>query len=200
MPNTSSSYAFFNIGQFALLFSTTILGSGLNLLTHHYLAATAALPGNDKGLVCSGFAGTFEKYFFVIPGVCDFESDNFISFFPIAVLVSTMFIKSMHLKRVPIESTPRALFIGAYVIQGLATTSVAVFAFLLSYSQIGYLQVLQQSDVELMWVPGGETNESIIVWLPQRRIAIVGNLFGAFCWHVEDLWMYSESETFIRDL
>eukprot|EP00531_Pseudo-nitzschia_arenysensis_P002209 CAMPEP_0116154518 /NCGR_PEP_ID=MMETSP0329-20121206/21823_1 /TAXON_ID=697910 /ORGANISM="Pseudo-nitzschia arenysensis, Strain B593" /LENGTH=548 /DNA_ID=CAMNT_0003651503 /DNA_START=63 /DNA_END=1708 /DNA_ORIENTATION=- len=133
--------AFFNIGQFALLFSTTILGSGLNLLTHHYLAATAALPGNDKGLVCSGFA---------------------------AVLVSTMFIKSMHLKRVPIESTPRALFIGAYVIQGLATTSVAVFAFLLSYSQIGYLQVLQQSDVELMWVLSGSAVLLVLLsWLDE---------------------------------
>ena len=53
--------AFFNIGQFALLFSTTILGSGLNLLTHHYLAATAALPGNDKTLVCNGFAGTLRE-------------------------------------------------------------------------------------------------------------------------------------------
>jgi hypothetical protein len=51
--------AFFNIGQFALLFSTTILGSGMNLLTHSYLAATAALPGNAKSLVCSGFAGTY---------------------------------------------------------------------------------------------------------------------------------------------
>ena len=50
---------FFNIGQFALLFSTTILGSGLNLLTHHYLAATVALPGNDKSLVCCGYTGTF---------------------------------------------------------------------------------------------------------------------------------------------
>ena len=49
--------AFFNAGQFALLFSTTILGSGLNILTHHYLAATAALPGNDKAMVCGGFAG-----------------------------------------------------------------------------------------------------------------------------------------------
>ena len=34
-------------------------------------------------------------------------------------------------------------------------------------------------DVELYWVPGGETNDSIVVWLPQRRIAIVGNLYGA---------------------
>jgi len=120
--------AFFNIGQFALLFSTTILGSGLNLLTHHYLAATAALPGNDKSLVCSGFA---------------------------AVLLSTIFIKSMHVKRVPVEPTQRALFIGAYVIQGLATVAVAAFAFLLSYSQGGYLQVLLQNDVELLWVLSG---------------------------------------------
>ena len=119
---------FFNIGQFALLFSTTILGSGLNLLTHHYLAATAALPGSDKSVVCSGFA---------------------------AVLLSTMFIKSMHLKRVPIEATPKALFIGAYVIQGLATCAVSGFAFLLSFGEVGYMQFLVQNDVQLMWVLSG---------------------------------------------
>lgn len=49
--------AFFNIGHFALLFSITILGSGLNLLTHSYLAATAALPGRTKNLVLNGFSG-----------------------------------------------------------------------------------------------------------------------------------------------
>lgn len=120
--------AFFNIGQFALLFSTTILGSGLNLLTHHYLAATAALPGKDKSLVCSGFA---------------------------AVLLSTMFIKSMHLKRVPVDPAQRILFVGAYVIQALATIAVAGTAFLLSFGQGGYLQILLQNDVQLMWVLSG---------------------------------------------
>jgi len=119
---------FFNIGQFALLFSTTILGSGLNLLTHHYLAAIAALPGNDKSLVCSGYT---------------------------AVLLSTMFIKSMHLKRVPVDPTQRVLFIGAYVIQALATVAVAGFALLISYGKGSYLQVLLQSDVQLMWVLSG---------------------------------------------
>ena len=73
----------------------------------------------------------------------------------LAVLLSTIFIKSMHLKRVPIEPTQRALFIGAYAIQGLATFAVAGFAFLLSYSQGGYLKVLLQNDVELIWVLSG---------------------------------------------
>lgn len=31
---------------------------------------------------------------------------------------------------------------------------------------------------EIIWTPGGETRSAIIVWLPQDRIAIVGNLFG----------------------
>jgi len=119
---------FFNIGQFALLFSTTILGSGLNLLTHHYLAAVGALPGNDKSLVCSGYT---------------------------AVLLSTMFIKSMHLKRVPVDPSQRILFIGAYAIQALATVAVAAFALFLSIGKGSYLQVLLQSDVELMWVLSG---------------------------------------------
>ena len=61
----------------------------------------------------------------------------------------------MHLKRVPIESTPKALFIGAYVIQGLATVAVAGFAFLLSFGEVGYMQFLVQNDVQLMWVLSG---------------------------------------------
>lgn len=31
---------------------------------------------------------------------------------------------------------------------------------------------------ELIWTPGGETRSALVVWLPQDRIAIVGNLFG----------------------
>jgi alkyl sulfatase BDS1-like metallo-beta-lactamase superfamily hydrolase len=31
---------------------------------------------------------------------------------------------------------------------------------------------------EVIWTPGGETRSAVIVWLPQDRIAIVGNLFG----------------------
>ncbi|MCA9511898.1 MAG: alkyl sulfatase dimerization domain-containing protein [Myxococcota bacterium] len=33
-------------------------------------------------------------------------------------------------------------------------------------------------DIELLHAPGGETIDSLIVWLPQRRTAIVSNLFG----------------------
>ncbi|PLK26627.1 alkyl sulfatase dimerization domain-containing protein [Novosphingobium sp. TH158] len=31
---------------------------------------------------------------------------------------------------------------------------------------------------EVIWTPGGETRSAVIVWLPQERVAIVGNLFG----------------------
>jgi alkyl sulfatase BDS1-like metallo-beta-lactamase superfamily hydrolase len=31
---------------------------------------------------------------------------------------------------------------------------------------------------EIIWTPGGETRSAIILWLPDERIAIVGNLFG----------------------
>jgi alkyl sulfatase BDS1-like metallo-beta-lactamase superfamily hydrolase len=31
---------------------------------------------------------------------------------------------------------------------------------------------------ELHWTPGGETRSALIVWLPDEKIAIVGNLFG----------------------
>lgn len=116
---------FFNIGQFALLFTTTIMGSGLNLLTHSYLAASAALPGPAKNLVCGGFA---------------------------AVLLSTTFIKSMHIKRVPVDRSQRALFVGAYALQALATLAVAGICAAMCFGEAGYLQVLMENDVELMWV------------------------------------------------
>ena len=31
---------------------------------------------------------------------------------------------------------------------------------------------------DLLWTPGGETRSALVVWLPQSRVAIVGNLFG----------------------
>jgi alkyl sulfatase BDS1-like metallo-beta-lactamase superfamily hydrolase len=31
---------------------------------------------------------------------------------------------------------------------------------------------------ELHWVPGGETRSALFVWLPEEKLAIVGNLFG----------------------
>ncbi len=31
---------------------------------------------------------------------------------------------------------------------------------------------------ELLWTPGGETRSALIVWLPDEKIAVVGNLFG----------------------
>jgi len=116
---------FFNIGQFALLFTTTIMGSGLNLLTHSYLAATAALPGPAKNFACGGFA---------------------------AVILSTMFIKSMHLKRVPVDGSQRALFVGAYILQALATFAVAGICIAMCFGEAGYLQILMENDVELLWV------------------------------------------------
>jgi hypothetical protein len=114
----------FNLGQFSLLLSTTVMGSGLTLLTHSYLAAAAALPDNAKNLVCGGFA---------------------------AVLLSIMFIKSMHLKRVPLDPQQKALFIGAYLIQSITTMAVVGVTTAMCFGQGGYFQMLMQDDVALLW-------------------------------------------------
>lgn len=42
----------------------------------------------------------------------------------------------------------------------------------------GYAFDLGGRRFELIWTPGGETRSALIVWLPQDRIAVVGNLFG----------------------
>lgn len=42
-------------------------------------------------------------------------------------------------------------------------------------------------DVELIGVPGAETNDSLIVWLPQHKICLTGNLFGCPFGHFPNL-------------
>ena len=42
-------------------------------------------------------------------------------------------------------------------------------------------------DVELIAVPGAETNDSLIVWLPQHKICLTGNLFGCPFGHFPNL-------------
>lgn len=41
-----------------------------------------------------------------------------------------------------------------------------------------YVFELGNRHFEVIWTPGGETRSAVIVWLPQEKIAIVGNLFG----------------------
>ncbi len=133
---------FFNVGQFSLLLSTTVMGSGLNLLTHDYLAASAALPGPAKTLVTGGFA---------------------------AVLLSTFFIKSLHLKRVPTDPRNRALFIGAYVIQGVVLFVVVAIAAAMSYGvTFGLFDYLMQTDIQLLFSLSGAALFVVIMsWLDE---------------------------------
>jgi len=41
--------------------------------------------------------------------------------------------------------------------------------------------------IELLAVPGGETNDSLVVWLPDHRICFPGNLFGCLFGHFPNL-------------
>lgn len=123
---------FFNLGQFCLLLSTTVLGSGLNLLTHSYLAATAALPGPAKNLVCGGLS---------------------------MVLVSALFIKSMHLKRVPIDPHNRSLFMMAYSVQTIVLLAVSITTGIMCLGKNlgGMLEYLMNSDIQLLFALSGAT-------------------------------------------
>jgi glyoxylase-like metal-dependent hydrolase (beta-lactamase superfamily II) len=42
----------------------------------------------------------------------------------------------------------------------------------------GYAFELGGRKFEVIWTPGGETRSAVVVWLPDEKIAIVGNLFG----------------------
>ena len=41
--------------------------------------------------------------------------------------------------------------------------------------------------LELIAVPGGETNDSLVVWLPDERICLCGNTFGPIFGHIPNL-------------
>lgn len=133
---------FFHVGQFLLLLSTTVLGSGLNVLTHQYLAAAMALPGPEKSLVCGGFA---------------------------AVLLSTFFIKSMHLKRIPTDPRSRALFVAAYIIQTIVLLATAGIAIAMSWGGgAGVLEYLLQTDIELVIFLSGSCLFVVVMsWLDE---------------------------------
>ncbi|HYB81750.1 MAG TPA: alkyl sulfatase dimerization domain-containing protein [Mycobacterium sp.] len=42
-------------------------------------------------------------------------------------------------------------------------------------------------DLVLAWTPGGETTDSLVVWLPDDRVLFTGNLFGPLFGHVPNL-------------
>ena len=142
---------FFNVGQFSLMLSTTVLGSGLNLLTHDYLSATQALMGPSKSMVCGGYA---------------------------AVLLSTFFFKSLHLKRVPTDRWGQFLFITAYLIQALTLLAVASVAAVMAWGNVsGLLAVLLQSDILLLVALSCATFVVVIMhWLDEGvELALYGS-------------------------
>lgn len=59
--------------------------------------------------------------------------------------------------------------------------------------------------VELLWTPGGETTDSMVVWLPEHGICFTGNLFSALFGHFPNLVTirgdrYREALRFVESL
>lgn len=119
---------FFHMGNFSLLLFTTVLGSGLNLLTHSFLAAAAALPSDAKNLVCGGFS---------------------------AVVFSIAFIKSMHIRRVPTNPKHERMFFIAYFTQFVGVLGVVFITArmcMLGGSEEGFLALMMRNEIEMLAV------------------------------------------------
>ncbi|MEM7433585.1 MAG: alkyl sulfatase dimerization domain-containing protein [Myxococcota bacterium] len=59
--------------------------------------------------------------------------------------------------------------------------------------------------LDLLWTPGGETTDSMVVWLPDHEICLTGNLFSALFGHFPNLVTvrgdrYREALSFIESL
>jgi alkyl sulfatase BDS1-like metallo-beta-lactamase superfamily hydrolase len=60
-------------------------------------------------------------------------------------------------------------------------------------------------DLELIAVPGGETTDSLVIWLPESRTVLTGNMFGPLFGHVPNLVTmrgdrYRDALTYIESL
>ena len=109
---------------------TTVLGSGLNLLTHSFLAAATALPNDAKNLVCGGFS---------------------------AVVLSIAFIRCMHIRRVPIDPRHGRMFYFAYFAQLGGVLAVATVTARMCFSRDddadgGVLALLMRNEIEMLAV------------------------------------------------
>lgn len=131
----------YHIGQFALLLSTTTLGAGLNILTKSYLAHTESLPEDAQLLVCAGFS---------------------------AVITSIAFIKSLHVRRVPIEEGHKMLFYAAFVVQSIVGIAIVLITASMCVTRDGLVGYLVMNDIEMLGVLVGFSFFLLLVsWLDE---------------------------------
>lgn len=139
----------FHVGQYFLLLSTVVLGAGMDLLTNSYLSATAALSNNSKALVCGGFA---------------------------CVVLAVLFIKSMHVRRVPIDPGQARLFYAAYVIQVVFVAAITFTSMMMCFAREGKLGYLMLNEIEMLSVLCGFALLLVIMsWLDE---AVDLSLYG----------------------
>mmetsp|Transcript_15257 Transcript_15257/g.30823 ORF Transcript_15257/g.30823 Transcript_15257/m.30823 type:complete len:217 (-) Transcript_15257:134-784(-) len=151
--------------------STTVLGAGLDLLTHNYLAATAALSDNSKNLVCGGFS---------------------------AVVLFIALIKSMHLRRVPNDPGKRNWFVAAYTVQIIFLFAVVFTSAQMCLAKDGPLKYLMMSEIEMLAVLSGFAFLLVVMsWLDEAvELTIYGEGEDAreFRVHPFGLWWCLQPE------
>lgn len=131
---------FFNIGQFCLLLAMTVLGSGMDMLTHSYLAAQEALPDNAKKVVYGGFS---------------------------AIVLLNAFLKSLHIRRMPKDMFQQYMFYFAYGIQLVVSLTVIYVTFRMCFDD-GFYSLLQTNEIVMLFVLSGASLFMVIIsWLDE---------------------------------
>lgn len=131
---------FFSIGQFCLLLAMTVLATGMDLLTHSYLAAREALPDNAKKLVCGAFS---------------------------AIVLLNAFLKSLHIRRMPKDRYHQYLFYFAYGIQIVVSLTVVYVTSRMCFD-VGFYNLLQANEIVMLFALSGAALFMVLIsWLDE---------------------------------
>lgn len=129
---------FFHLGHFLLLLCLTGLGTALSSLTHGYFRGT---QGNATSILARVRV-----------------SESFT-----ATLLAIFFLNSLHVKRVPINKTHRAVFVTAYMVQALLIVTIFGVAVAM---QFGFCENL--TNLELVWFVAGTAIVVIVMsWMDE---------------------------------
>jgi len=135
----------FYLGNFSLFFSMVVLGAGLDRLIRNYLSFATLGLSSIQFLVCEGFLG---------------------------VVLSVTFIKSLHIRTVPVDTSGKQMLRLAHFIFTTVTAVIAVIVATFCFSDLEPLVKFGQSDIKLVFALAGASLILVIMSFIDEAIVL----------------------------